>query len=262
MRSSNRLRGVFAAVAMLCVCLLGAPMPGQAQGHLDADARRVLSELITSLNGLERFSVEYSAVDEVVTPEGEKLQFLHSGVITVQRPDRVYAQRRGAAGAAELFFNGQTVSMFGQEAQAYLQLPASSIVAAVDAVRALGFDAPGADLILPNPFDDATTDLRAGVHVGMTFIDGVEVHHLAFRGQEVDWQIWVTAGARALPLRYVITTTTLPSRPQYTLQLRNWNVAPQIAAGRFEFTPPPGARRVEPSAVTVSPIGDMILRTQ
>jgi hypothetical protein len=253
---------MFAALAMLCVCLLGASMPGQAQGRLDDDARRVLSELITSLNGLERFSVEYSAVDEVVTQEGEKLQFLHSGVITVQRPDRVYAQRRGAAGAAELFFNGQTVSMFGQEAQAYLQLPASSIVAAVDAVRALGFDAPGADLILPNPFDDATTDLRAGVHVGMTFIDGVEVHHLAFRGQEVDWQIWVTAGTRALPLRYVITTTTLPSRPQYTLQLRNWNVAQQIAAGRFEFTPPPGARRVEPSAVTVSPIGDMILRTQ
>lgn len=262
MRTSSALSRLFAVAAVIGACVLAVPPETRAQGQIEEDARRVLSALTTSLNGLERFSVEYFAVDEVVTQEGEKLQFLHTGAITVQRPDRLYAHRRGASGAAELFLNGQAVSIFGQEAQAYLQLPATTIVAALDAVRALGFDAPGADLVVPNPFDDATTDLRAGVHVGMTFIDGVEVHHLAFRGQEVDWQIWVTAGERTLPLRYVITTTTLPGRPQYTLQLRNWNVAPQIAAGRFDFAPPPGARRVEPSAVTVSPIGDMMLRTQ
>ena len=62
-------------------------------------------------------------------------------------------------------------------------------------------------------------DMTSGVHVGMTFIDGVEVHQLAFRGEEVDWQLWVTAGDRPLPLRYVVTSRSVAGTPQYTLQL-------------------------------------------
>jgi hypothetical protein len=94
----------------------------------------------------------------------------------------------------------------------------------------------------------------------MTFIDGVEVHQLAFRGAEVDWQLWVTSGDRPLPVRYVITTKTIPGGPQYTLQLTNWNVTPQADPARFVFTPPSGARQLDPASVTANAIGDMVIR--
>lgn len=178
----------------------------------------------------------------------------------VQRPDRLRAMRRGAAGSAEMVLDGRELILFGRQANAVLRLPAPSITAAVEAVHRLGFDAPGADLLAERPLDSATTDIVSGVHVGMTFIDGVEVHQLAFRGVEVDWQLWVTAGDRPLPLRYVITTKTVTGAPQYTLQLRAWNVAPQIDPTRFVFVPPPGARQLDPSSVTVNAIGDMVIR--
>ena len=73
------------------------------------------------LGGLRSFSFEYSAVDEVVTPEGQKLQFIHSGEIMVQRPDRLHATRRGAAGTAEVFLDGKDLTLFGKRANAYLQ---------------------------------------------------------------------------------------------------------------------------------------------
>lgn len=246
--------------ALVAACMLAVPAAPRAQDGVDADARSVLAAMSAYLGGLRSFSVDYAAADEVVTTDGQKLQFLHSGALLVQRPDRLHALRRGAAGTAEMVLDGQHLMLFGRDANAYLRLPAPSIAAAVDAVQRLGFDAPGADLLADRPLDSTTTDIASGVHVGMTFIDGVEVHQLAFRGVEVDWQLWVTAGDRPLPLRYVITSKTVAGRPQYTLQLRNWNVAPAADPARFVFAPPAGARQLDPSSVTVNAIGDMVIR--
>ncbi|MBX6374137.1 MAG: DUF2092 domain-containing protein [Acetobacteraceae bacterium] len=251
-----------AAPAVVGMCVL-APAPGaRAADAVDPDAQGVLAAMSSYLGGLGSFSVEYAAVDEIVTPEGEKLQFIHSGEITVQRPDRMRATRRGAAGAAEVFLDGGALTLFGTEANGYLRLPASGIDAAIDAVRRLGFDAPGADLLASKPLDSSTTDVTSGAHIGMTFIDEAQVHQLAFRGAEVDWQLWVTTGDRPLPVRLVITTKTVSGAPQYTLQLRNWNVAPQIDAARFAFTPPQGARPLDPNSVSVNAVGDMTIKRE
>ena len=88
-----------------------------------------------------------------MTTEGQKLQFLHSGEITVQRPDQLFAVRKGAAGTAEVFLQGGTLTFLARNANAYLQLPAASIDAALVAVHKLGLDAPGADLIASKPMD-------------------------------------------------------------------------------------------------------------
>jgi hypothetical protein len=256
----SRVRALAPVGALTVACLLAAPAAPRAQNGVDADARAVLTAMSAHLGGLRSFSVEYAAVDEIVTTDGQKLQFLHSGSLTAQRPDRLHAVRRGAAGTAEMVLDGSSLVMFGRDAGVYLRLPAPTIAAAVEAVQRLGFDAPGADLLVDQPMDATTTDIVSGTHVGMTFIDGVEVHHLAFRGAEVDWQLWVTAGDRPLPLRYVILSKTVAGGPHYTLQLRNWNLAPAADLARFVFTPPPGARQLDPSSVTVNAIGDLIIR--
>jgi hypothetical protein len=67
-----------------------------------------------------------------------------------------------------------------------LKLDASSIDAAIAVLHKLGADAPGADLLASKPLDSSTTDITSGARVGMTFIDGIEVHQLAFRGADVD----------------------------------------------------------------------------
>ena len=43
-------------------------------------------------------------------PEGQKLQFLHSGEIMVQRPDKLYVTRKGAAGTVEVFLDGKALT--------------------------------------------------------------------------------------------------------------------------------------------------------
>jgi hypothetical protein len=204
--------------------------------------------------------VEYSSVDEITTPESQKLQFLHSGKIVVRRPDKLYATREGAAGIAEVFLDAKGLTLFTKKANAYLQYDASSIDAAVDVVHNLGFDAPGADLLAPKPLDSSTTDVTSGTHIGMTIVNGAEVHQLAFHGKDVDWQLWVTTGDKPLPVRYVITTKTIASAPQYTLELKNWSAAAEIDAGQFAFTPPQGAKKLSPNSVSVNAIGDIAIK--
>ena len=251
----------FFRASLICagavLCAAGWVPGARAQPALDPDAQSVLTGMANYLGGLQSFSVEYSVVDEIVTPAGEKLQFLHSGEIVVQRPNKLYATRVGATGASEIFLDEKGISLYATNINAYLQLDASGIDAAIDAVRNLGFDAPGADLLAAKPLDNQMTDITSGTYVGDTFIDGVKVNQLAFRGANVDWQLWVTADDKPLPLRYVITTKWLSGAPQYTLELRNWNAAPNIETTRFNFVPPQGAKRLDPSSVTVNAIGDM-----
>ena len=251
---------VVSVSALLAVCLLVLTPSARAQPTVDADAQGVLAAMSSYVGGLKSFSVDHFAVDEVVTPEGQKLQFLHSGEIMVQRPDKLYITRKGAAGAVEVFLDGNALTLFSKTANAYLKLDASSIDAAIEVVHKLGADAPGADLLASKPLDSSTTDITSGAHVGMTFIDGIEVHQLAFRGADVDWQLWVMAGDKPLPLRYVITTKSISGAPQYTLELRNWKITPQIDPARFVFTPPQGAKQLDPASVTVNALGDLTIK--
>lgn len=246
--------------AALGLSALASHPDARAQQALDPDAQAVLGAMSKYLGGLKSFTVEYSAADEVITADGRKLQFLHSGEIALQRPGRLHAARKGAAGAAEIFLDGKTLFLYGNAANAFLQLDASSVDPAVDAVHKLGFDAPGADFLSDKPLDPSTTDMISGTHVGMTFVDGVEVHQLAFRGTDVDWQLWVTSGDKPLPVRYVVTTKSAASLPQFILEMRRWNVAPQIDAARFTFVMPQGATKLDPASVSVNAIGDLTIK--
>jgi hypothetical protein len=109
----------------------------------------------------------------------------------------------------------------------------------------VGFDAPGADLLSEKPLQHAETDTASGMHVGMAFVDGVQVHHLAFRGKEVDWQLWVSDGEKPLPLKYVITSKWVAASPEYSIEFRNWNTAPSIDDSSFVFKPSKDARKLD-----------------
>ena len=72
-------------------------------------------------------------------------------------------------------------------------------------------------------------DLGSGV------IGGVECDHLAFRGEDVDWQIWIAQGEQPYPCRYTITTTNVTGWPEYTVDVRNWKTGAEEAADDFAF---------------------------
>ena len=86
-------------------------------------------------------------------------------------------------------------------------------------------------------------------HIGHGVIDGVECEHLAFRNQDIDWQLWVRTGADPIPRKMVITSKAVGRRPQYTLTIRDWKTDVPVDAATFTFKAPAGAKKVGPEAL-------------
>ena len=106
-------------------------------------------------------------------------------------------------------------------------------------------EAPGADLLLSNPYEALTMDVLDAKHIGRGVIDGIECEHLAFRYQDTDAQLWVETGPRPIPRKYVITSKAVTGGPQYTLRIKDWKTDEQLSADAFTFKQPAGARKVE-----------------
>ena len=93
-----------------------------------------------------------------------------------------------------------------------------------------------------------TRDLRwtKGMHI--VGDRRAECEHLAFRGQDTDWQIWVEVGDRPIPRKYVITSKGIAAAPQYTLVIRDWKTD-EPNANAFVFAPPKDAKKIEAAAL-------------
>jgi hypothetical protein len=230
-----------------------------AEQGVDPEADRILRAMSSYLGGLAAFSVQADVDDEVIDFAGQKLQLSSSASLLVERPNHFHAHRQGPLADMEAVFDGQTLTLHGKRLQIYAQLEApGTIDQAVTELRAAtGFDAPAGDLFYADPYPGLMTDVTTGAYLGIAYVDGTEAHHLAFRSAKVDWQIWIRTGDQPLPLKYVITSKWVTGAPQYSVRFRDWDTAPTIAADRFTFVAPAGARQLE--TLSVDDLGALMI---
>jgi hypothetical protein len=225
--------------------LVGVFIAFTAQSARADDPAKLLKAMTDYTAAQKSISATFDSDIEVVTPELEKIQFTSSGKLQLTRPDKLRIRRTGGYADVELVYDGKTVSIYGNNAKAYAQGElAGTIDQLVDLIQAKsGAAMPGTDLLLSNAYDEMTSDVIAAQHIGQGVIDGVECEHLAFRGVNTDWQIWIESGARPVPRKYVITSKTLAGAPQYTLRIKDWKTDAVADADAFVFKPPADATK-------------------
>jgi len=209
------------------------------------DPAKLLKAMSDYLAGQKSLSAKFDSDIEVVTPELQKIQFTSSGEMKMNRPDKLRIRRTGGYADVELVYDGKTVSLYGNNAKSYVQADlAGTVDQMIDTLQSRsGAGLPGADLLLSNSYDQLMADVIEGRHVGQGVVDGVECEHLAFRGAETDWQIWIEPGAKPVPRKWVITSKTVTGAPQYTLKIRDWKTDAN-ADGDFAFKAPADATKV------------------
>lgn len=255
-RSGSGWRWSAAAVAIGLTFLTS---PASAQAKIDADADSILVGMTTYLKSLKSLSAAYDADQEIVDRQGQKLQFSASGKMAVSRGDGFLMTRQGPFADTQVSFDGKLISLYGKNLNVYAQIesPGPTIDEAVEEFRmSTGLDAPGADLLATDPYSVLTEGTTAGSLVGTAYIGGVECDHLAFRGDIVDWQIWISRGEKKLPMKYVITTKWVTGAPQYSLRLSDWSTD-AVDAKTFAFVPPADAKKIE--RIDADQIGDITL---
>jgi len=237
------------ALAFAAGILGGAGRPAVAAAPkkgVDPEADKLLRQMADYLSGLQNFTVQNFAVDEMALKTGEKIQATSDSDIAVQRPNHIRNTQRGAGGGLGLWYDGKKMTVACKENNSYESVDApADIDGAIDKLRKhFKVDAPGADLLYSNPYDILMEQVKGGRVIGPETIQGVAATHLAFQGEVVDFQIWIQDGKAPLPLRFVITTKNVKANPQFSVQLSNWNTHPIFTGQEFAFQAPTGAKPV------------------
>jgi hypothetical protein len=214
----------------------------------EAEAKSLFKAMSDYLAAQKAISIELDSTLEVVTKEGQKLGLASSGSVTLNRPDKIRATRTGGFADVELVFDGKMLTLLGKHENVYAQVDApGTIDQLVDTLRdKYGRPVPAADLLMANPYDELMPLVTDTKDLGSGVIRGVECNHLAFRTEEVDWQIWIAQGDRPYPCRYVITSPKVAGSPQYTIDVKTWKTDSEVASDDFSSAIPASAKKMNP----------------
>ena len=249
MRDVNRHSSLFVVmVVLVLIAITGLPLFSYAgSAGIEPKADQMLRKMSDYLANLKQFGVQTENTLEVVLISGQKVQFDNPVDVTIKRPNKLRADRKGDVFDQEFYYDGKTLTLYspGKNYYATVQAPPTLDETLDFATEALDLYAPGGDLIYSNAYDILTEDVISGSYIGVSVVGGVKCHHLAFRGNEVDWQIWIEDGDKPLPKKFVITTKWMTGAPQFTVSIKSWNLSPKLTESMFTFVPPKDAQKID-----------------
>lgn len=243
----KRLTATLARYGALAA-LAGLSLAVQAQpAGISPEAQQLLKASTDFLARQQQFSVDSRNTLEVVLKSGQKIEFNHTARQSVQRPNKLRAERTGDLVNQVFVYDGKSLALHNPQDKTYAQVAApDTLEGMLDFARTkLDIVAPAGDLVYKNAYDILMDGVTDGVVIGKAVIEGVRCDQLAFRSPEVDLQIWIQEGAQPLPRRFVITTRDLPNAPQFAVTITHWNLKPSFNAQTFAFNPPAGAKKVD-----------------
>jgi len=224
----------------------GQQVTGDQGSAIDPEALAILKKATDYLTGLAQFRLKGYKEEDAVQESGQKFQFSASFDVCLKRPNRLFVTRMEDDGIIRrLWYDGKTASMYdeGEKVYGQLQVP-DTIDSMLDYLETVvESPLPLADLLY-NDLSHLAERARSGMYLGISFVQNSACDHLAFRGESVDWQLWVDRGEKPLMRKIVITYKESAGEPQLSARLEEWNVAPQLPDSLFQFITPEGARRI------------------
>jgi hypothetical protein len=239
------------ARALLALGALALPAIVFTEAHaqasaVDPAATQILKRMTDYLGNLKQFSLHTQVTVEDLLTTGQRIDEDVSASMTVSRPNRIRAERKGGLNDQNFYYDGKTLTLYNARANAYGTEPAPpKIEGLIDYAReSLGLIIPASDLVYPNAYQLLMQDVTFAVVVGKAVIGRLTCDHLLFSRPGVDFQVWVADAGRPLPCKYVVTDRGNPGRVSITTVMSDWNVSPEVTDARFTFVPPKGARRI------------------
>jgi hypothetical protein len=230
-----------------CLVLLSGSLGAQATTppRVQPEAIMALRLMGAYLRSLKAFTVDASTTRDEVTPRGENVEVGGTVQYLVRPPDHLRADVRTDRKQRQIMYDGRVLTVFAPRLLMYATVPAPPTIGTMldTASRRLRIDFPLADLFLWGTSREGVKELTSARYIGPAYVDGSDTDQYVFRQRGTDWQIWIQRGSTPVPRKLVITTTSAPTRPQYTATLR-WNIAGTFNDAEFTFVPPAGAQRI------------------
>lgn len=234
-----------------CARLTGVGFESDASREVRAEETReaiaALRRMSDFLGASSTLRFEAEVHYDAVQASGEKVEFGSHRRLALRRPDGARVDVTHREGGRELItFDGERLSAAAPENRAYASVDLSGTASEALAylVNEHGFISPLSDLVRVDLADVIEERAMTGRHIGIAVIEGIRSEHLVFRGETIDFQIFIALGEAPIPLRFLIDYHEAEGRPQFRAALRNWELEPELPTNTFRFVPPVGAQRV------------------
>lgn len=238
-------------VSTLIFTCIAAGNPASAQSDkapaIDPRAVKLLRKTSKSLESLKAFSFHLQISEDIVYRDGALLTFMKSGDVRVSRPGRMRVSWGSGNGARRLYLGDGKFTIYSPAEKLYAEQPApTDISAAIETLRqTYGLLLPAGDMLGSGFFEKVRPRILAAEYVGLSEISGETAHHLAFFGKETGWQMWVSTGAKPVPLAIVITYKRIKMAPQYRIWASRWQTSPTFNPAEFVFKPSQDDKKIE-----------------
>jgi hypothetical protein len=241
--------GMLAASLVLPAAGAQTPPAGAAKpaaNAVDPESVAALKEMGEYLQTLKRFRVTSEVTGERVLRDGQKLQHAARADVDVARPAKLRARITSARTERELVYDGKTVALHSPAQKYYSTAEfADTIGGLIDKLEErYGIEVPLTDLFRWGTPGAPLDNFESAMYAGQDLIGKDLCDHYAFRQKNIDWQIWISTGAKPLPRKIVITNRADEARPQ-SVSVLTWNLNPTFEDSVFRFVPPKGATKIE-----------------
>jgi len=233
----NRSYVLLAGLLLPCTVVAAQSQPDPIDIYRQA-AAQVAAATAMSFHVEKRF--------DVVLIDGAKVEY--SGALDV------YANSTGGffvdygddLSSRRAWYDGKEMTLLDSINNVYAMTPASgsNAEALIQVREEHGLEMPLAPL-LKRKLADNLEALGEASYLGIHDAEGDACHHLLFRGEGKDLQVWISTGEHALLRKLVLTFWDIEGAPQQALTFSEWNLDAEIAADVFEAKIPKDALLIE-----------------
>lgn len=245
-RSSHALIALALAIATATLLVPGA---NDAAARTDVTPQspiallREMSEFLRKQQSL----AFHSEVNFELYGDDQKLQFAGAVDVRIRRPNRFSIDYRDDLASRRVWYDGSKLTLLD---------PAQGVLASSDAPPVLddaldyfeesyGLVMPLSDLISDDIYRQIAARAQRARYVGLHDVDGEACHHLAFKGDTTDLQLWIRDGDEPVPCKLVIDYKEEPGRPSYVAVLMDWEFGKKYPDSEFAAKIPEGVLEVE-----------------
>ena len=221
----------------------GPQIPQSTVNPAAVEALKKMSQYLMSLNTLQ---INSEASIDMVTADGQRIQFDGTSEYKVKRPGFLIHFVSDAK-SRDFYYDGRQFTMYSPNLGYYatVDAPPTNREVLDKIYDKYGIRLPLEDLFRWNDLgSDRAKNFKSAMVLGPVTFDGVKTTHYAFREADVDWEIWIQDGDKPLPRKLAIVDRTDAAHPTYTTRL-SWTVNPTFNDSDFTFTPGADAKKIQ-----------------
>ncbi|MHC4295014.1 MAG: DUF2092 domain-containing protein, partial [Planctomycetota bacterium] len=204
----------------LLTCAAVLVLAGCAErANIEPRADQTLKSMCETVGDAESLSFHAEGFMDEELESGQQVQLCRKSKISLRRPNKLFVETEGDDLSRSVWYDGKSLTVLDNIDNAYasVEVPGTIEDMLDFVIEQYGLTIPVADFLFRKPYESLTAELQSGRYVGRDVVGEDTCDHLAFRGEMVDWQIWIDAAGTPVPRKFVITYTQEDSHPHYSV---------------------------------------------